>query len=249
MKSSGSARWKGFSMGPSYKAFAFRDACRALGLKHIRTKPYTPKTTDVIDKGFLRRRPLSLWCARMTAWQRVGQEARARPRSPYCRSSFAAPGRVFGPRGCQPVANRLYAPARPSGAPLPGLMQVTSVCAAALSAAAADAQEECVQRAGCPHRRPGRLDQHSAGVAASLLGDSAVLRRSRSRLADAMAGRSRKPCTRRAARSGSSTRSGPIGRRTSTARTRTTGSTPVRSPPSCCAAPTNCPMPATPAYS
>src|SRR5438477_5110755 len=30
--------------GSCYKAFAFRDACRDLGLKHIRTKPYTPKT-------------------------------------------------------------------------------------------------------------------------------------------------------------------------------------------------------------
>lgn len=31
--------------GSCYRAFAFRDACRALGLKHIRTRPYTPKTT------------------------------------------------------------------------------------------------------------------------------------------------------------------------------------------------------------
>ena len=30
--------------GSCYKAFAFRDACRTLGLKHIRTRPYTPKT-------------------------------------------------------------------------------------------------------------------------------------------------------------------------------------------------------------
>jgi transposase InsO family protein len=30
--------------GSCYKAFAFRDVCRELGLKHIRTKPYTPKT-------------------------------------------------------------------------------------------------------------------------------------------------------------------------------------------------------------
>ena len=29
--------------GACYKAFAFRDACRTLGLKHIRTRPYTPK--------------------------------------------------------------------------------------------------------------------------------------------------------------------------------------------------------------
>jgi transcriptional regulator with XRE-family HTH domain len=30
--------------GSWYRAFAFRDACRDLGFKHIRTKPYTPKT-------------------------------------------------------------------------------------------------------------------------------------------------------------------------------------------------------------
>ena len=30
--------------GSCYKSFDFRDACRALGLRHIRTKPYTPKT-------------------------------------------------------------------------------------------------------------------------------------------------------------------------------------------------------------
>jgi hypothetical protein len=31
--------------GSCYKAFAFRNACRDLGLRHIRTKPYTPKPT------------------------------------------------------------------------------------------------------------------------------------------------------------------------------------------------------------
>lgn len=30
--------------GSCYKASAFRDACRVLGLKHIRTKPFMPKT-------------------------------------------------------------------------------------------------------------------------------------------------------------------------------------------------------------
>ena len=30
--------------GGCYRAFDFRDACRDLGLKHIRTRPYTPKT-------------------------------------------------------------------------------------------------------------------------------------------------------------------------------------------------------------
>ena len=36
--------------GACYKAFAFRDACRALGLKHIRTKPYTPKTNGKAER-------------------------------------------------------------------------------------------------------------------------------------------------------------------------------------------------------
>ena len=31
--------------GSCYKSFTFRNACRRLGLKHIRTRPYTPKPT------------------------------------------------------------------------------------------------------------------------------------------------------------------------------------------------------------
>lgn len=36
--------------GSCYKAFAFRDACKVLGLKHIRTKPYTPKTNGKAER-------------------------------------------------------------------------------------------------------------------------------------------------------------------------------------------------------
>ena len=36
--------------GSCCKAFAFRDACRDLGLKHIRTKPYTPKTNGKAER-------------------------------------------------------------------------------------------------------------------------------------------------------------------------------------------------------
>jgi transposase InsO family protein len=36
--------------GSCYKAFAFRDACRHLGLRHIRTKPYTPKTNGKAER-------------------------------------------------------------------------------------------------------------------------------------------------------------------------------------------------------
>ena len=36
--------------GSCYKAFAFRDACMGLGLKHVRTKPYTPKTNGKAER-------------------------------------------------------------------------------------------------------------------------------------------------------------------------------------------------------
>lgn len=36
--------------GACYKSFAFRDFCRARGLKHIRTKPYTPKTNGKAER-------------------------------------------------------------------------------------------------------------------------------------------------------------------------------------------------------
>jgi transposase-like protein len=36
--------------GACYKAFTFRDACRDLGLKHICTKPYIPKTNGKAER-------------------------------------------------------------------------------------------------------------------------------------------------------------------------------------------------------
>jgi transposase InsO family protein len=36
--------------GACYKAFDFRDACRDLGLRHIRTRPYTPKTNGKAER-------------------------------------------------------------------------------------------------------------------------------------------------------------------------------------------------------
>lgn len=36
--------------GACYKSFAFRDACRELGLKHVRTKPYTPQTNGKAER-------------------------------------------------------------------------------------------------------------------------------------------------------------------------------------------------------
>jgi transposase InsO family protein len=36
--------------GSCYKSYAFRDACRALGLRHIRTKAYSPKTNGKAER-------------------------------------------------------------------------------------------------------------------------------------------------------------------------------------------------------
>lgn len=36
--------------GSCYKSIAFREACRDLGIKHIRTKPYTPKTNGKAER-------------------------------------------------------------------------------------------------------------------------------------------------------------------------------------------------------
>ena len=36
--------------GSCYKSFAFRDACRDLGLKHVRTRPYTPQTNGKAER-------------------------------------------------------------------------------------------------------------------------------------------------------------------------------------------------------
>ena len=36
--------------GSCYKSFAFRKACKRLGLRHIRTKPYTPMTNGKAER-------------------------------------------------------------------------------------------------------------------------------------------------------------------------------------------------------
>jgi transposase InsO family protein len=36
--------------GSCYKSFAFRDTCRDLGIRHIRTRPYTPKTNGKAER-------------------------------------------------------------------------------------------------------------------------------------------------------------------------------------------------------
>jgi transposase InsO family protein len=92
--------------GSCFTADGFERACQSLGVEHRKTRPYTPRTTDVIDKCFLRRSAVSFCRARVTAWRRAGPEVEALPRSPYRRSSAAAPVRAFGPLGFQPATKR-----------------------------------------------------------------------------------------------------------------------------------------------
>jgi transposase InsO family protein len=63
--------------GACYKAFAFRDACRRLGLRHIRTKPYTPKTNGKAERFI--QTALREW-AYARAYQNSGQRADELPR-------------------------------------------------------------------------------------------------------------------------------------------------------------------------
>ena len=62
--------------GACYKAFAFRDACRTLGLKHIRTRPYTPKTNGKAERFI--QTALREW-AYARAYQNSGQRAQQLP--------------------------------------------------------------------------------------------------------------------------------------------------------------------------
>lgn len=53
--------------GGCYQSFAFRDACRDLGIKHIRTKPYTPRTNGKAERFI--QTALRDWSE---AWSRAG---------------------------------------------------------------------------------------------------------------------------------------------------------------------------------
>ena len=93
--------------GSSFRSFRYRKALRLLRIKHLRTRPYTPKTTDVIDKCFFAGSELFSSRAWVTAWRRAGGEAQALPRSLHRRTSVAAPVRTrLGPRGFQPATKR-----------------------------------------------------------------------------------------------------------------------------------------------
>lgn len=63
--------------GSCYKAFAFRDACKALGLRHIRTKPYTPKTNGKAERFI--KSALNEW-AYARAYQTSDQRAAHLPK-------------------------------------------------------------------------------------------------------------------------------------------------------------------------
>jgi transposase/ribosomal protein L30/L7E len=93
--------------GSSFRSRRYAKALRLLKIKHLRTRPYTPKTTDVIDKCFLAGSELFSSRAWVTAWRRAGCEAQALPRSLHRRTSVAAPVRTrLGPRGFQPETKR-----------------------------------------------------------------------------------------------------------------------------------------------
>jgi transposase InsO family protein len=62
--------------GSCYRAFAFRDACRAHGLKHLRTRPYTPQTNGKAERFI--QTALREW-AYGQAYQTSGQRAAELP--------------------------------------------------------------------------------------------------------------------------------------------------------------------------
>jgi transposase-like protein len=94
--------------GSAYRSHGFRNACTCAGVWHLRTQPYTPRTTDVIDKPFLGRSVLWSSGAWATAWRRAGFEVRALPRSLRGAPPWQRPC-APGPRGFQPRTRRSYA--------------------------------------------------------------------------------------------------------------------------------------------
>jgi len=62
--------------GSCYKSFAWRDVCKALGIKHIRTKPYTPRTNGKAERFI--QSALREW-AYAKAYQNSGLRAQELP--------------------------------------------------------------------------------------------------------------------------------------------------------------------------
>jgi transposase-like protein len=67
--------------GPAYRSHDWRHACGGLALRHLHTRPYTPRTTDEVEQTFSALCMLSCDCPQATARRRAGCEVRAWPRS------------------------------------------------------------------------------------------------------------------------------------------------------------------------
>lgn len=67
--------------GSCYTSFAFRDACKALALRHIRTRPYTPKTNGKAERFI--KTALNEWAYART-YQTSAQRAAHLPEWNHC---------------------------------------------------------------------------------------------------------------------------------------------------------------------
>ncbi len=85
--------------GACYKSHAFRDACHDLGLKHVRTKPYTPRTNGKAERFI--QTALREW-AYARAYDTSDQRAEALPPGPKIQEvhhgEVFGHSREFGPR-------------------------------------------------------------------------------------------------------------------------------------------------------
>jgi transposase InsO family protein len=105
--------------GVGYRSHLFRQAWQALGLRHLLTRPYTPKTTDEVEQLFLGARVLCRRGPRVTARRRAGpggESSAARPIvAPPLRRSWAPSCRG----GSTPLsaAGRRSRPARHAASP------------------------------------------------------------------------------------------------------------------------------------
>jgi transposase InsO family protein len=86
--------------GSCYKSFAFRKACKKLGLKHIRTKPYTPKTNGKAERFI--QTSLREW-AYARAYNTSDERAAELPRWLHCYNRH----RPHGSIGSKPPISRL----------------------------------------------------------------------------------------------------------------------------------------------
>ena len=84
--------------GACYKSFAWRDACKQLGIKHIRTKPYTPKTNGKAERFI----PSSL---REWAYARAYENSEQRAKElPHWRHHYNWHRPHAGIKGCPPIS-------------------------------------------------------------------------------------------------------------------------------------------------